>query len=135
MSCYSYINKGESKKAKIVIIPMIDIMLFLVVFFAMIMLKMIPSSGIASQIPHASAVQEMAHPKVLISLFKNGAIKVKGKVLTLNQLTSFLKSRDPKKTVVTIAGSKKVSLQHLISVMSACKKAGINKIGIAASKS
>ena len=135
MSGYSYIDKGESKKAKIVIIPMIDIMLFLVVFFAMIMLKMIPSSGIASQIPHASAVQEMAHPKVLISLFKNGTIKVKGKVLTLNQLTSFLKSRDPKKTVVTIAGSKKVSLQHLISVMSACKKAGINKIGIAASKS
>lgn len=131
----NYLIEGESKKAKIVIIPMIDIMLFLVVFFAMIMLKMIPSSGIASQIPHASAVQEMAHPKVLISLFKNGAIKVKGKVLTLNQLTSFLKSRDPKKTVVTIAGSKKVSLQHLISVMSACKKVGINKIGIAASKS
>ena len=131
----NYLIEGESKKAKIVIIPMIDIMLFLVVFFAMIMLKMIPSSGIASQIPHASAVQEMAHPKVLISLFKNGTIKVKGKVLTLNQLTSFLKSRDPKKTVVTIAGSKKVSLQHLISVMSACKKVGINKIGIAASKS
>jgi biopolymer transport protein ExbD len=135
MGSYSYINKGESKKAKIVIIPMIDIMLFLVVFFALIMLRMIPSSGIASQIPHASAVQEMSHPKVLISLFKNGTIKVKGKVLTLNELVSLLRNHNPKKTVVTIAGSKKVSLQHLVSVMSACKKKGVSKIGIAASRS
>ena len=55
MGSYSYMN-GGSKKAKIVIIPMIDIMLFLVVFFALIMLRMIPSSGIASQIPHASDI-------------------------------------------------------------------------------
>ena len=35
----------EAKKARIEIIPMIDIMLFLLVFFVMIALKMIPTSG------------------------------------------------------------------------------------------
>ena len=35
----------ETRKARIEIIPMIDIMLFLLVFFAMLTLRMIPATG------------------------------------------------------------------------------------------
>ena len=41
----------ETRKARIEIIPMIDIMLFLLVFFAMMTLKMIPTSGHLSKLP------------------------------------------------------------------------------------
>ena len=43
----------ETKKARIEIIPMIDIMLFLLVFFAMMTLKMIPTSGHLTKLPPA----------------------------------------------------------------------------------
>ena len=42
------------KKGRIEIIPMIDIMFFLLVFFVMITLRMIPATGIASKLPRSS---------------------------------------------------------------------------------
>ncbi|MBW8065887.1 MAG: biopolymer transporter ExbD, partial [Ferrovum sp.] len=44
-------NYFETKRARIEIIPMIDIMFFLLVFFIMITLHMIPSTGVASKMP------------------------------------------------------------------------------------
>ncbi|MDA8114755.1 MAG: biopolymer transporter ExbD, partial [Acidithiobacillus sp.] len=41
----------EARKGRIEIIPMIDIMLFLLVFFIMITLRMIPASGISTRLP------------------------------------------------------------------------------------
>ena len=41
----------EADKARIEVIPMIDIMLFLLVFFAMLTLRMIPTSGHVSKLP------------------------------------------------------------------------------------
>ncbi|MBU2842851.1 ExbD/TolR family protein, partial [Acidithiobacillus thiooxidans] len=41
----------EQKKGRVEIIPMIDIMLFLLVFFIMITLQMIPDKGLNLQLP------------------------------------------------------------------------------------
>ena len=42
----------EHKKARIEIIPMIDVMLFLLVFFIIITLQMIPDKGVNLQLPY-----------------------------------------------------------------------------------
>ena len=47
----------ETRKARIEIIPMIDIMLFLLVFFAIVTLHMIPANGVTSRLP-----QSRRHP-------------------------------------------------------------------------
>ncbi|OYV35782.1 MAG: biopolymer transporter ExbD [Thiomonas sp. 20-64-5] len=123
----------EAKKARIEIIPMIDIMFFLLVFFIMVTLHMIPDAGITSRLPTSSTAQSMPKPQITLAVDKTGAIHVDGKVLAPQQLTALLKSKpNTDELQVTIAGEEDVSLQQLLSVMDACRVAGVTKIGLAA---
>ncbi|MGC9236376.1 MAG: ExbD/TolR family protein [Thiomonas sp.] len=123
----------EAKKARIEIIPMIDIMFFLLVFFIMVTLHMIPDAGITSRLPTSSTAQSMPKPQITLAVDKDGAIHVDSKVLTAQQLTALLKSKpDTDALQVTIAGEEDVSLQQLMTVMDACRVAGVTKIGLAA---
>jgi biopolymer transport protein ExbD len=122
----------EPRKARIEIIPMIDIMFFLLIFFIMITLHMIPSSGLASNLASSSTATTLPQPKVLVTVDESGIITVDGHVLTVAQLSTSLQQSDPAHTVVTIAGSKQTSLQHLMDVMDACRTAGVTQIGLAA---
>ena len=122
----------ETRKARIEIIPMIDIMLFLLVFFAIVTLHMIPASGVGAKLPQSRTAASMPHPEVVVSLASDGTITVDNQSLTLHQLTARLERGHPAQTRVTIAGAGKASVQSLVSVMDACRKAGITHVGIAA---
>lgn len=125
----------EVKRPRIEIIPMIDIMFFLLVFFIMITLHMIPSTGLASNLAKSTTASILDLPKVLVSVDDEGDIKVDAKQLTPEQLTVLLKSKgDPNKVIVTIAGEGKTSLQEMMKVMDACRDAGVTQIGLAAQK-
>src|SRR5450830_1506123 len=100
----------ETKKARIEIIPMIDIMLFLLVFFAMMTLKMIPTSGHVSKLPTSSTATQMPAP----------------------QLTALVKQRDAAHLAVTIAGGEHVNLQQLMGAIDAVRLGGATQIGLAA---
>jgi biopolymer transport protein ExbD len=123
----------EVKKARIEIIPMIDIMFFLLVFFIMVTLHMIPDAGIASRLPTSSTAQSMPKPQITLAVDKAGVIHFDQKTLTSDQLTALLKSKpQPDELQVTLAGDKDTSLQQLMAVMDACRRAGVTKIGLAA---
>jgi biopolymer transport protein ExbD len=123
----------ETRKARIEIIPMIDIVFFLLVFFVMITLRMIPSTGVASQLPQSSTAETLDHPSVVVTLMDNGDIEVDQQRLSLQDLTARLAGQpEPGKAMVTIAGAKTATLQSLLSVMDACRTAGITQIGVAA---
>ncbi|HKJ07774.1 MAG TPA: biopolymer transporter ExbD [Gammaproteobacteria bacterium] len=122
----------NTPKARIEIIPMIDIMFFLLVFFIMITLRMIPDAGMATQLPQSSTATQLPHPKLTVTLKSDGTVLVHGKPITLAALTAQLAAHDPSHTDVTIAGAKSVSLQHLMDVMDACRHAGVTDLGIAA---
>ncbi|HQT84321.1 MAG: biopolymer transporter ExbD [Acidiphilium sp. 37-64-53] len=123
----------EARKARVEIIPMIDVMLFLLVFFIIVTLQMIPDAGVSLQLPTSSQTQHLKHPKFTVNILKDGTVKVKDKVLTPPQLTAlFQADGDTAKTQVTIAASKHVAFQHFVTVMDAARKAGVTDIGIAA---
>ena len=122
----------EVKKARIEIIPMIDIMFFLLVFFIMVTLHMIPDAGIASRLPTSSTAQSMPKPQITLAVDKTGKIHFDQKIFTAGQLTALLRSKpQPDQLQVTLAGDKDTSLQQLMVVMDACRKAGVTKIGLA----
>ncbi len=123
----------EVRKARIEIIPMIDIMFFLLVFFIMITLHMIPSSGVTSSLAKSSTAAPLNQPKMVVTVDAAGAIQVDGAKIALEALTSMLKAKGAN-TIVTIAGSKDTSLQNLMKVMDACREAGVSQIGLAAQK-
>jgi biopolymer transport protein ExbD len=121
----------ETKKPRIEIIPMIDIMLFLLVFFAMLTLRMIPASGHITKLPTSSTAVTIPPPKLLVEIQADGSLLVENNKLTTAQLTALLKQRDSSKTAITIAGNQTASLQQLMDVMDAVRKGGATEIALA----
>jgi biopolymer transport protein ExbD len=123
----------EPKKARIEIIPMIDVMLFLLVFFIIVTLQMIPDAGVSMQLPVSSQTDPLAHPQFTVNVLPDGSIKLKGADITADQLTAlFAADGAPDKTELTIATDKATPFQHFMTVIDAARKAGVSDIGIAA---
>lgn len=126
----------EARKARIEIIPMIDIMFFLLVFFIMITLHMIPNAGVRTQLPSSASAASLPPPAVTVALERDGTVSVDHAALTPSQLTALLAARpDPAHLAVTIAGAKDAQLQKLLAVMDACRAAGVSHIALAAQPS
>jgi biopolymer transport protein ExbD len=123
----------EVRKARIEIIPMIDIIFFLLVFFVMITVRMIPADGLATQLPQSTTARELPRPQVVISMAGDTDIRVDDHAVALPDLEKTLAALpDPAQAQVTIAGARTVSLQGIMAVMDACRAAGITQIGLAA---
>jgi biopolymer transport protein ExbD len=122
----------ETRKARIEIIPMIDIMLFLLVFFAMMTLKMIPTSGQVSKLPTSSTASAIPAPKLLVEIRSNGQLLAEGREVEPAEITAIVKSRDAANLAVTIAGSDDASMQHLMKAVDAVRLGGATQIGLAA---
>jgi biopolymer transport protein ExbD len=117
----------ERRKARIEIIPMIDVMLFLLVFFIIVTLQMIPDAGVSLQLPTSSQTDPLPHPKFTVNVMPDGTIKVKDAVMTPDALTAmFVADGAPDKTDQT------TPFQDFMSVIDAARKAGVTDIGIAA---
>ena len=126
----------ERKKGRVEIIPMIDIMLFLLVFFIMITIQMIPDQGLNLQLPQSSAAKQLPRPHLTINIQQDGTVVVKNQHYDLAGLENLIRQDgDPGKTVITIAADKAVPYQKFINVMDTCQKAGASDIGLAAKAS
>jgi biopolymer transport protein ExbD len=122
----------ETRKARIEIIPMIDIMLFLLVFFAMMTLRMIPTSGQVSKLPTSTTASAIPPPKLMVEILSNGQLLVEGREAEPAVITALVKSRDPANLAVTIAGSNDASMQDLMKAVDAVRLGGATQIGLAA---
>jgi biopolymer transport protein ExbD len=121
----------DARKGRIEIIPMIDIMLFLLVFFIMITLRMIPATGVSTHLPTSSNAQVLPKTPLVVELHSDGRLLFHDKAVTLTQLEQQLTQNDANHPQVILAGAKNVTLQQLVSVMDACRHAGISQMGIA----
>jgi biopolymer transport protein ExbD len=122
----------DRERPRLEIIPMIDIMMFLLVFFVMIVLRMIPDSGVTLSLPGASTAQQLPHTQVVIIIDPQGGLHVKDQVVTPDSLETYLQEEKATSTTnVIVAGDKGTKLQQLMDVMDLVRKAGITDIGIA----
>lgn len=122
-------------KARIEIIPMIDVMMFLLVFFVLISINVIPATGIRTKLPVSSSVQDNhAVRNAVINIPKSGSVQLDGKDIDLGALTGTLQKlkRANEKVQVIVKGDAEVELQRLIDVMDAVKASGVDAISIAA---
>ena len=122
----------EMRKGRVEIIPMIDIMLFLLIFFIMVTIHMIPTQGLPAQMPASSTARDLPKPKVVLTLRQSGAVEMDGHAISLPDLEARLRQGDPAETQVTIAADKGADIQALVKVMDACRHAGVSAIGLAA---
>ncbi len=122
----------DRERPRLEIIPMIDIMMFLLVFFVMIVLRMIPDSGVTLSLPGASTAQQLPHTQIVIIIDAQGQLHIKDQTVTPDSLATYLQEvKTTHDTDVIIAGDKGTKLQQLMSVMDIVRKVGITDIGIA----
>ncbi len=121
-------------KPRVEVIPMIDIMMFLLVFFVILTLKMIDGTGVSMEIPGSKTTQDIERSTLTIGVDKMGIVIVDGKEVSSEVLSKKLTSlqRENGNIDIILAGDKDTSLRHLMSVMDTVRGAGINSVAIAA---
>lgn len=122
------------EKPAIMIIPMIDIIFFLLVFFMLSMLTMVTQKTIALQLPTAAVAKVDTTKTLPISIDKNGTIYLERDVITLSDLQKRLveeKSKTDKLTIV-LRGDVDSQYGKVVAVMDTVRLAGIDRISIAA---
>ena len=123
----------EVSRPRVEVIPMIDIMMFLLVFFVLIAVRMIAGTGIPLDLPGSKSTQELKASTVTIGVTKTGDTVIDGKTLASEELRAKLGQLKKDKPVdVVLAGDKDVSLQTLMKVMDTVRSAGITTVGLAA---
>ena len=129
-------QQTQRKKARIEIIPMIDVMMFLLVFFVLISVNVIPALGVKTQQPSSSQTQPLKTKdvQVIVTLSKENAIQVDGRNVELSELTRAIKQKANGSDQISIIvnSDKGAEVQTLIDVMDEVKKSGLSKISLAA---
>jgi biopolymer transport protein ExbD len=129
-------QQTQRKKARIEIIPMIDVMMFLLVFFVLISVNVIPALGIKTQQPNSSQAQNLKTPdkQVVVTLGREGLIQVDGQTVELERLVSAIKAKATasEQIAVIVNSDKGAEVQTLVDVMDATKAAGLGKVALAA---
>ncbi len=130
-----FFDEEPRQRTHIEIIPMIDVMMFLMVFFVMISLNVIPVSGLKTQLPQAQAAQRLDLAKhLVITIGGEGEIEVEGKRYQPSSLPEVLRQQTqahPKLDVV-LNGDKTARVEDLVRVMDIVRSAGVQHVAIAA---
>jgi biopolymer transport protein ExbD len=126
-------------KARIEIIPMIDVMMFLLVFFVLISQNVIPAFGLKTKLPQAVNTDNVRAEKhrVVITITADQVLQLEGKPATLDTITTQLNAlaqASPLPLLIIINGDQSTTLKTLISVMDKLKGAGFDAVSIATDK-
>lgn len=123
----------DAQKARVEVIPMIDIMMFLLVFFVVISLKMIAGTGVAMELPGSRTTTQIETSTITIGVTRSGETVLDGRPVTQDELRARLIAlKEQQKVEVVLAGDRDASLQTLLTVMDTVRGAGITTVGIAA---
>jgi biopolymer transport protein ExbD len=125
----------QRRVARIEIIPMIDVMMFLLVFFVLISINVLPALGLKIKPPSSAAPDQVAERQhVMVGIDSDGKTFLDGQPIDVADLSDRLKAmEDPnKKTAVVVAGDEKTPLQTLVGILDALKKAGVASAQIVA---
>jgi biopolymer transport protein ExbD len=126
------------KKARIEVIPMIDVMMFLLVFFVLISINVIPAGGLKVALPSLSTLEKNVVPKkIIITITKDSRLMLDDSPVSLSDLEPALlnkKNQLGSNFTVLINGDEAASLQDLVAVMEVLKNLQIPSMTIASKK-
>jgi biopolymer transport protein ExbD len=126
-------SPNASRKARIEIIPLIDIIFFLLATFVMVSLSMIKNKGIAVNLPVASTGAHQDRKEFAsITVTEAGKFLFNKEKIEKTELTSKLsdlKASSPD-TKVFINGDAKAAFENIVAVLDEARKLGITKVAI-----
>ena len=118
----------NEKKPKIMIIPMIDIIFFLLVFFMMSMLSMVTQRSIGLNLPQASTAVIETTEELPVSIAEDGTIFVEKAAFKHRMEIEMSRNHDVK---VLLRADKNSQHGDFVFVLDQLKALGIHRISIA----
>ena len=130
-----HIRKGtHDDSPDINFIPLIDVLLVIVIFLA-VSTTFTQETALEVELPQAQSQSEMPE-SLTVTISADGQIAVNDLVLTdssVDTITAALAAKaDPAQTVVIIRADANATHQAVVTTMQAARKAGIQKLSIAA---
>lgn len=132
---------GSGKKARIDIIPLIDIIFFLLATFIMVSLSMTKNQGVQVALPSASSAQSLGNQQemekaVTLSVNEKGEYFFNKEKVTAVQLPFRLQnyknaSKDPRVVLNSDAGA---DFKNVVLMLDEVRKVGISKVAISTDK-
>ena len=117
-----------ARPPRLMIIPMIDIIFFLMVFFLFSTLQMVYQKSM----PVASSSHQEAPKPVAITLMKDGTISIGDTVVGIEEIKPRVEQlADKADTPVILRADENVEHGKVIKVMDEIKSAGVTKLSIA----
>jgi biopolymer transport protein ExbD len=119
------------RRSRIVIIPLIDIMFFLLASFMMISLQMSQTENIKVHLPAALEAQQDFKPNMVnIAVDKSGAVWLEKKEISLAELGAALSNRfaADQKLPVYISGDRDTLHGDMVKVYQTVRAAGIQNV-------
>lgn len=117
-------------EARIEIIPLIDIMFFLLASFMMVSLSMTQLNRVPINLPEASTgVADSKAPPFQIAIDPNGVLTWDTQIVTISEITARLqKEAAPSETRVLISADADARHRNVLDVLNAVRAAGIEKV-------
>ena len=120
----------EGDEARIEVVPLIDIMFFLLAAFMLVSLSMTHMKRVPINLPAASTgVAETKSPPYQIAIDANGVTTWEGKIVTLSEITACLKAAAAAEdSRVLIAADENARHKQVLGVLNAVRDAGVEKV-------
>ena len=128
------VNFQTSRKARIEMLPLIDIVFLLLVFFIYAMLSMAVHRGLPVLLPTSASAKIDKELIVSVTIKSDETIYVDKEQIGLNDLASLLKTKaETNKDVgILLFADSSLSYQKLFQVLDQIKMAGIHRISLQA---
>jgi biopolymer transport protein ExbD len=128
------LNMNVHKSVRIEMLPLIDIVFLLLVFFIYAMLSMAVHRGLPVLLPASSTAEIEKKPALSVTVRTDGTIYVDEKLISIENLGAFLKKKSEidKNTGILLFAERNLSYQKLFRVLDQIRMAGLNRISLQA---
>ena len=124
----------EKTQPLVMIIPMIDIMLFLLVFFMISTIYMVQTNTLPVSLPTSATATQETRPNIVpITVMENGDVLFDKDSVPNQQLAEKVHKAltDDKDTIFVLRGDKSARYESVVAVLDLLKKSGAYRVSIA----
>ncbi len=126
------VNLGTQRRARVEILPLIDIVFLLLVFFIYAMLSMAVHRGISVNLPTSSSARIERDFLLSVTIKDSGELFLDNNRIPLKDLNRLLKLRAKQEDSpgILLFADRRVSYQLLVKVLDQISKAGLSRISL-----
>ena len=121
--------------ARIELLPLIDVIFLLLIFFIFVMLKMTLQTGINVDLPQLVESQQQTEKRLIISIKADNQIFINKQITTLEKvIENVLFLQQKTKLPILIRGDKKADLGIALTLLEKLRQAGFEQVTFATEK-